>query len=124
MRDLDLGDLRGRRDQKIHEAPDQRLAVGVVDDALVERAADALGHAAADLSLHDGRVHHRAAVVLDHVAQELQISGRGIDLHDRGVAAAGERGMRRRVVAARLEAGLLAFDQHRSAASDDSLPYA
>ena len=40
------------------------------DELLVERAADALGDAAVDLALDDGRVHDRAAVVLDDVLPE------------------------------------------------------
>src|SRR6059036_1456671 len=68
--DLDLGDLERGRHQEVHEGRGERLAAVVVDDALVERAADALRDPAADLALDDRRVHERAAVVLHDVAQD------------------------------------------------------
>src|SRR5262249_39056794 len=95
--DLDLWDLQRSRHQEVHERRGERLSGLVVDDALVEGAADTLRDAATDLALHDHRVHQGAAVVLDDVAQDRQVAGLDFYLDDRGVAAAGECRVRRRV---------------------------
>src|SRR5207249_7284483 len=110
--DLDLGDLERGRHQEVHERRGERLAGVVVDDALVERAADALRDAAADLALDDHRIHQGAAVVLDDVLQDREVPGVDVDLDDRGVAAAGEGGVRGRVVAARLQPRLFVLLEH------------
>ena len=106
MADLDHRQLGGRRHEEVHEAAREQLAVVVVHDPLVERAADALRDASVDLALDDDRVHDDAAVVLDDVPDERELAGGAIDLDDGRVHAAGERRLGRRVVAVRLEAGL------------------
>src|SRR5262249_57939979 len=108
VHDGELGNLRGGGHEEVHEASGEQLAVLVVRELLVERAPDALGDAAVDLPLDDGRVHDRAAVVLDDVLLEGDLAGLDVHLDDRRVAAARERGLWRRVVAARLEPRLLA----------------
>ena len=112
VRDLHGRDLHRRRQQEIHVARRQRLPVTVAGELLVKSAADSLGHSAADLPLHDGRIDHRAAVVLDHVAEHVDVARLDVDLDDGGVAAAGKRRLRRRVVTGRFEPGRLAGCQH------------
>src|SRR5882724_9082571 len=110
--DLDGRNLEGGWNQEVHEGRGERLAARVVNDALEERASDALRDAPADLTLDDRRVHQRAAVVLDDVTKNREIARIDVHLDDRGVAAAGEGGLRRRVVAVRLEPGFFALQEH------------
>ena len=113
MADRDVGNLHRGRDQEVHERRGERLPALVVDDALVERAADALRDAAADLALDDHRVHERAAVVVDDVPEEREVPGLDVDLDDRRVAPAREGRVGRRVVPVRLEPRRLALLEHR-----------
>src|SRR5215204_4005326 len=62
---FDVGHLRRGGEQVVHEAARQRVADLVVDEALVEHAADALYDAAGNLALDDLRVDHLPAVLAD-----------------------------------------------------------
>src|SRR3546814_2156993 len=66
----------GTRHAVIGEAAGQQLAVGVVDDMLVERLAHALHHAAMDLALDNGRVDYPAHVIGDDIAHHFCDAGR------------------------------------------------
>src|SRR5439155_26282686 len=110
--DLDGWHLARRGDVKLQERPREQLPGRVVVQLLVERAPDALRHAAVDLSLLDGRVHGPAAIVLNDVLEDAADTGLDVDLDDRRVAAACEGRVRRRVVAAGFEARLFAVAEH------------
>ena len=69
----------------------------VVDELLVERAADPLHHAADDLAVGDRGIDHAAAVVGDGVAQQLDHAGGHIHSHHRHVHACGVRDRARAV---------------------------
>ena len=68
----------------------QELALGVVEAFLVERAADALHHAAADLLVHQHRVDHAPAVLNHPETKDLHKAGFGIDLDVGRHGAVGE----------------------------------
>ena len=80
----------GARHAVIHEAAGQVLpGFAVVDDLLHQSLAQALRDAAMDLTLEADRVHHRADIVDDDVADDLQGAGIGVDLDLTDVAAIG-----------------------------------
>ena len=80
----------GARQRVVHERAGDELALAVVLRVLHQALADALHHAAVDLSLHQQRVHDRAEVVHRAVAHHLHHAGLGIDLDLAHVAAVGE----------------------------------
>ena len=90
--DLDVRHLGRVGDQEIDEVGVERIAVGVVLDPLVHRAADALRDAAQHLALDDRRVDHVAAVVDADVFPDLHRAEVRIDLDDRAVDAIGPGG--------------------------------
>src|SRR5439155_27169965 len=112
--DLDLRDLGRIRHQELHERGVAQLAVRVVSESLVKRAAYALRHAAFDLALDHHRVDDLAAVVDHHVLEALEAISLRIDPQPRGVAPRGPGRAGRAEVAGRLEAGLLAVGQRRT----------
>ncbi len=65
------------------------LAVGRVDDLLVERHADALRHSPADLPVDDGRVDQDTGVVDHPVPLDLDGAGPRVHRHGRGVRTGG-----------------------------------
>ena len=73
MHELDRGQFSRAGHQVIGERADQRLALLVVGNLLVERGADALHDTAADLSFDNHRVDHRAAILGDGEIEELGI---------------------------------------------------
>ena len=73
----------------------QQVAVLVVDRLLVERLRDPLRDAAVDLAVDDHRIDDLADVVDGDVAQQLNVAGLGVDLHDGGVRAARPAEVRR-----------------------------
>src|SRR5581483_8240917 len=87
--DLDVGDLGGGGDEVVHERAGLELALVVVGRLLVEDGADALGDAAPDLAVDDGRVDDLAAVFDDDVAGDLHHSGLEVDLDDAGMGGLG-----------------------------------
>src|SRR5439155_3118547 len=84
------GIVSARGMQLIHEAAGQVLPrFAVVDDLLHQSLAQPLRDAAMDLALEADRVHHRADVVDDDVADDLQRAGIGVDLNLTDMAAIG-----------------------------------
>lgn len=89
MADLDIGHLERHRRDVIGHGAVLELARIVIDAVLVERAAEALYAAAADLFVGKLRVDD-AAAILDHpVLQMLDPAGIDIDLDIRAVNAVG-----------------------------------
>src|SRR6476646_9064132 len=74
MDDLDRRDLVRRRQELIHEALRDALALVVVGELLVERGADAVGDPAHGHAAYDLRIDHGAAVVTDEVALDLGLA--------------------------------------------------
>ena len=74
------GKVVGARHGVVHERARQELAVAVVDDALHQRLARALGDAAMGLAVQDQRVHRAADIVDRGVAVDAHHAGLGIDL--------------------------------------------
>ena len=68
----------------------QRLAVRVERHLLVERGADALRGAAANLAVDDHRIDQRAAVLDHDIVEDLDIAGRRIDRDDGGMRGVAE----------------------------------
>ena len=81
--------------QVVQERGRQRVAVGVVDEMLVERAADALHDSAGDLPFDHHRIDHHAAVLAHDVAQDADLARARVDLDRAGVAGVGESERRR-----------------------------
>src|SRR4029079_7203977 len=79
MDDLDRRDLVRRRQEIIHEALRDELALVVVSELLVERSADAVGDPAHGHAAYNLRIDHRAAVVTDEVALDLGLAEIGVD---------------------------------------------
>src|SRR6266576_845053 len=71
MLDLHRWHLARGRNEIVHEAAAEQLAVGRVADLLQKRGADALCHAADHLAVDDHRVDHGPAVVCNYVAADL-----------------------------------------------------
>ena len=90
-----VGDLGDVGHQEVHERRVEQLAGLVVGHPLVERAADALGHAPVDLALDDHRVDQVPAVVHDGVLEDADLGGR------RGRSRRSPRASRRRTSPAR-----------------------
>jgi hypothetical protein len=55
-----------------------------------------VGHPAQDLAFDDQRVDYVAAVVADHVADDRDLAGVGVDVEDADVGARGVGRLRRR----------------------------
>ena len=81
--DAHRGHFGGAGQQVVGERRRQRLALRVERHLLVERGADALRRAAEHLAVDDHRVHQRAAVLDDHVVEDLDVAGLGVDRHGR-----------------------------------------
>src|SRR4029453_2752761 len=96
------------------------LAGRVVEQLLVEGAADPLRHTAVDLPVHDDRVHDPATVVLNDVLEEAHDAGLDVALHNGGVATAREGRVGRRVVATGFEAGVVPLAKHGPPAAPDT----
>jgi hypothetical protein len=88
--DAHRGHLGGARQQIVRERGGERLALRVERHFLVERGADALRRAAVNLAVDDHRVHERAAVLDDHVIEDLDLAGLGVDCDARRVARVAE----------------------------------
>ena len=73
------------RQQIIGEGRGQRLAGRVERHLLVQRGADALREAAADLAVDDHRIDQLAAVLDDDVVEDFDAADFGIDRDDRRV---------------------------------------
>ena len=102
-----MRDLGGVGHQEVHEGGVEQLSGVVVDHPFVQGSAYSLSDATVNLSLHDHRVDHPAAVVDHAVAQDRDLSGLRVGLDDRGVHAVGERRPCWRVVALPLQPRLL-----------------
>ena len=68
MADFDPREIRGRRDQVIHERGCEWLTALVVEQLFEQCAADALGDATRDLAIDHHRIDHAAAVFHHHIA--------------------------------------------------------
>src|SRR6516165_11198752 len=88
--DLHIRHRIGARHAVIHEAAGQVLPrLTVIDNLLHQSLAQPLRDAAMDLALKADRVHHRADVVDDDVADDFQRTGLGVDLDLADMAAIG-----------------------------------
>ena len=106
VQDVVAGHVVGARHRVVHVAGRKLLALGVVDDFLKQRLADALADAAVDLALDDHRVDDDAEVVAGDELQDLGLAGVRVDL-DLGDEAAHREGEVERVVErALLQSGL------------------
>ncbi|MCY1556339.1 hypothetical protein D9M68_930780 [compost metagenome] len=85
----------------------------VVDDPLVECAADTLRDGAHDLTFDDAGVDHVSAVVDDDVTTDRDLGCHGIGFDDRRVHSRSEGGTGRRVVAGCFQTGLLTLGNRR-----------
>ena len=103
---LERRDL-GRGGQRVvDERAGDQLAVLVVDDLLVQRLADAVGHAAVHLAVDQHRVDGRAAVVDRHPALDLDLAGLHVHVDHARVRAEREHEVLRVVERGLLEARL------------------
>ncbi len=93
---LDTRHVGGLGQPVVEKTRGEELAVRVVDQLLVQGAADALGHAAGHLALDDHRVDQLPAVVDHHVAAQRHAAALRIDLHHHRVNPVGE-GHRERI---------------------------
>ena len=91
--------------QVVEERRGERVADVVVDELLVQHAADALHDAPGDLAFDDHRVDHDAAVLAHDVAQERDQAGVGVDLARADVRGIRERGADGREAGRDLEPG-------------------
>src|ERR1700738_1658572 len=82
MTDLDLRHFTGRRDQIVHEACAQQLALVSIGDLLQQSRSDPLSDTAGDLALHDHRVDHYSTVFRDDVAEDLDGAAAWIHLDE------------------------------------------
>src|ERR1700733_3104609 len=104
--ELDRRNVRGGRDQIVHQRRRQNLSAFVVTKVLEHGEPNALSHTARDLSLDNHRVDHPSTVFDDQVSNNLHEARAGIYFHDGDVRCVGvwSRGL---VVVLRLEARLL-----------------
>ena len=86
---LQVRDLGRGGQQVVHERGRGRVARVVVAEVLIQHPADSLHHAAGDLPLHHVRVDHLAAVLGDHVPQDLHHARLPVDLDRHRVAGVG-----------------------------------
>ncbi len=112
---IDVGHLGDVRHQEVHERRVEQLAGLVVGHPLVQRAADALRHAAVDLALDDHRVDQVPAVVDHGVPEDLDLRRQRVGLDDHRVHAGGERRPLGRVEVLALEPRLLVLGDRRLA---------
>ena len=111
MGDLDHRNVGGGREQVVQERRSERVAVVVVHEVLVQRAADSLRHPARDLPFDDHRVDHHTTVFAHDVAQDRYHTGRAIDLDGARVARVRPRERRSLERRGRFEPGLHALGQ-------------
>ena len=111
MSDLVVGHVHRARQEIVHQRGRADPAVGVVDELLHERFADALGHTAHHLTVDDHRVDDSAAVVHDDVALDVDGPVCGIDSHLCDVGGVGHGDQWRVVEVGLLDAEALAFGQ-------------
>ena len=90
VQDADVRHLGRAGQQVVGERGGERLALRVEAHLLVERGADALRRAAADLAVDDHRVDQHAAVLDHDVVEDLDLAGLGIDGDDGGVRRVAE----------------------------------
>ena len=95
------------RNQVVHEGAGLEVAVVVVGGLLVQHRADALGHAASDLTFDDGGVDQLTAVLDHEVAVDGHLPGLEVDLDPAHVGG---------LSPAALAAVPLAGDEHGAAA--------
>src|SRR3984957_13941130 len=91
MEDEWIRDLRRRWQQIVGKGSGQEAAVGTIGVFLVERGADRLREAAADLPVDHGRMQDRPAVMHGDVAVDPRLQGRAIyfdaaEIEDEAVA--------------------------------------
>src|SRR5687768_4783395 len=77
--DDDVGDLGRRGHQVVHQGAGDEVAGFVVDEMLVEGAADPLGDGAGDLAVDDLGVQGPARVLDAYQPEDPQFSGIGVD---------------------------------------------
>ena len=88
---MDRREVARARHRVIHEGAGQQLPRGGVEaDVLHQHLTHALRDAAADLTLEQQRVHDRADIVDDAVAQDLDLAGLRVDLELADMAAVRE----------------------------------
>src|SRR5262245_22438005 len=88
VRDLHVRHFEGRRQQVVGKRGVEQLAVVIEHELLVEGIADALRHAAVNLTGKDQRIDDRAAVMHHDVFEDVKRKGLRIDLDDHGMHAA------------------------------------
>ncbi len=91
MQGLDPRQVADARNCIIEKGSRERVALGVVDELLVQRLRRALRHSPLNLALHQHRVQDRAAVVDRDVPYELRLARLDVDLRHRDVAAERKR---------------------------------
>src|SRR6185437_8139476 len=88
--DDDVGHLRAGRQEVVQPRAGGQVAVVVVDEVLVQRAAEALRDRTGDLAVDDLRVDGPARVLDAHVLEDAQLPGRAVDLDGGDLRARGE----------------------------------
>src|SRR5207245_11424111 len=87
----DVAHLARHRHEVVRHIAVQELPVRAVETFLVERGADALNYATADLLVDQQRVDERAGVLDAPMLEQLDEAGVRIDLEPGGLDAVGER---------------------------------
>ncbi len=90
MGDFNVGHFAGHRQQIIGQRRVQQLTGFVVLAVFVERVADTLDDAAADLFVDHQRVHDAAAIVCHPPAEQFDETGLDVDLDMRALHAVGD----------------------------------
>ena len=122
MADFDIGHFGRHGHQIVGHGGVEILALFVVQAFLIERAADALNHAAANLLVDQHRIDHGAAIVHHPAFEQLDDSRVHVDLDMEGLEAVGEgegKGLRH-VVAGHHQFRLHALRQGVAAEIDDA----
>src|ERR1700677_2852016 len=86
MPDPDRWQLMSAGHVVIEKCRGERLALIVIRDLLVQRGADPLHHAAADLTLDKHRIDHRAAILRDREIEQFDRAGLRVDRYDRAMS--------------------------------------
>ena len=86
---FDHGDGIGAGQQIVHKRGVEELAVFIEDQLLVKGVADALRHAALNLTFQNHRVNHHTAIVDDNIALDLNLHCLRIYLDDHRMDPAG-----------------------------------
>ena len=93
VRQFDHRHLDGGRHRVVHERRGQRLARLVVDDLLVDGAADTLRDPAVEVRVREQRIDDLARVMGEDVAEDLEEPGLRVDLDDAGDRSVRPRGV-------------------------------